>query len=101
MEAVDSSKFSLCLDVGHAHINSNMLLERWVKGLNSKIRYVHLHNNDGKSDKHFGILRGKIDIENTLELLEKYAPDAKWSLETKSDETEESLLWLKQKGYIG
>lgn len=36
----------------------------------------------------------------TLELLEMYAPDAKWSLETKLEETEESILFLSKNGFI-
>ncbi|MEG2656830.1 MAG: TIM barrel protein [Clostridium sp.] len=100
IEAVDNPRFTACLDIGHVNVNSSKSLETWIKGLNNKIGYVHLHNNDGASDGHYGLCRGNINIYNTLELLQIYAPDAKWSLETKLDETEESILYLKEHSFI-
>ncbi|WP_291576323.1 sugar phosphate isomerase/epimerase family protein [Clostridium sp. UBA4548] len=100
IEVVDSPRFSACLDIGHANVNSSVPLEQWIKGLNKHIKYVHLHNNYGISDNHYGLCNGDIDILKTLELLEIYAPDAKWSLETKLEETEESILFLSKNGFI-
>lgn len=100
VEAIDSPKFSVCLDIGHANVNSSKNLDEWIKGLGSKIKYVHLHSNDGTSDNHWGLCRGNIDILKTLELLEFHSPDASWSLETKLDETEESILLLDKYGFI-
>jgi len=100
IKAVDNPIFSACLDIGHANINSSKSLEEWIKGLNEDIRYVHLHNNHGITDSHFGLCNGEIDILKTLELLEVYAPNAKWSLETKLEETEESILFLEKNGFI-
>lgn len=100
IEAVDNPRFSVCLDIGHANVNSSESLEQWIKGLNKYIKYVHLHNNYGISDNHYGLGNGDIDMLRTLELLEMYAPDAKWSLETKLEETEESILFLSKNGFI-
>ena len=100
VEFVDRPNFSVCLDIGHVNINSTKPIEEWIKRLNNKIKYVHLHNNDGISDSHFGLCRGNIDILRTLEMLEKYSPNAIWTLETKLNETEQSVLWLKTYGYI-
>lgn len=100
VEAIDSDIFSVCLDIGHANINSKLSIEEWIKGLNSKIKYVHLHNNDGKSDGHGGLCKGTINMYQVLEQLGKYAPNAKWSLETKLNETEESILFLNSKGFF-
>lgn len=100
IKAVDSPIFSACIDIGHVNVHSSKTLEEWIKGLNHKIRYVHLHNNDGVFDKHNGLCKGEINILKTLELLEKYAPEACWSLETKLDQTEESVLWLEKNSFI-
>lgn len=100
IEAVDNPIFSACLDIGHVNVNSQKTIADWIKGLNTKIKYVHLHNNDGINDNHFGLRRGKINIANVLELLEIYAPNSKWSLETKLKETEESVIWLEANGFI-
>lgn len=88
IKTVNNPIFSACLDIGHVNVNSSKTLEDWIKGLNDNIRYVHLHNNDGVFDKHNGLLRGEINILKTLELLEEYAPNASWSLETKLDQTD-------------
>jgi len=100
INSVNNPNFSACLDIGHANVNSSNSLEAWIKGMNSNIRYVHLHNNDGVFDSHYGLCRGQIDILKTLELLETYAPSAAWSLETKLAETRQSVLLLEQNGFI-
>lgn len=100
IEAVDSPIFSTCLDIGHVNVNSQRTISDWIKGLNTKIKYVHLHNNDGITDGHFGLCRGVINVYNVLELLEIYAPNSEWSLETKFHETEESVLWLKANDFL-
>lgn len=101
IQAVNSPKLSICLDVGHANIHSKYTLKEWIQDLHNTIKYVHLHNNDGIHDKHWGLCKGNIEIVSILELLEAYAPDAYWSLETKADETEESIQLLKKADLIG
>ena len=100
IESIHNPIFSACLDIGHVNVNSSNSLEHWIRGMNSNIRYVHLHNNDGVFDGHYGLCRGQIDILRTLNLLEAYAPNAAWSLETKLAETKQSVLWLEQNGFI-
>jgi sugar phosphate isomerase/epimerase len=100
IESISKPIFSACLDIGHVNVNSPKSISDWIKGLNTKIKYVHLHNNDGISDGNHGLCRGEINISNVLEMLELYAPDAKWSLETKLHETEESILWLERNGFV-
>lgn len=100
IEAIDNPRLSICLDIGHANIHSLQSLDDWIKGLGDKIKYVHLHNNDGVKDCHWGLCRGEIEILSILELLESYSPNAHWSLETKIDETEESISLLCRHGFI-
>lgn len=100
LEEVDNPRLTACIDIGHANVNSVVPLEQWIKGLNKHIKYVHLHNNYGVSDNHYGLCNGEINILKALELLETYAPNAKWSLETKLEETEESILFLSKNGFI-
>lgn len=47
IETINNPRFSICLDIGHANINSPKTLQEWIKGLGNKIKYVHLHNNVG------------------------------------------------------
>lgn len=108
IDSVNDPRLKVCLDVGHAHANSNISCEEWITNLNDRIGYVHLHNNHGKvagrpsfmNDEHFGLNNGTIDIPKVLSLLNQYCKNAIVSLECKLDEMEESLELLKTLNYI-
>jgi len=91
---------TICLDIGHINANSSRSFEEWISGLGDRIRYVHLHNNDGILDDHWRLDRGKIDISRVLDLLMKHSPHAAWSVETIEGDTEPSLLWLQSRGFL-
>lgn len=97
---LEREALSACLDIGHVHAYSSRPLEEWIAGLGGRIRYVHLHNNDGLQDDHYRFSRGGIDIARVLELLLRHAPDALWTVEMAAAEAEDSLLWLREKGYL-
>lgn len=42
----------VCLDIGHALAYSKISLEEWISNLGQRIKYIHLHWNDGKKDNH-------------------------------------------------
>ena len=52
LEGINSKKIRCCLDIGHAFCSSSAPLDRWVNVLGDYIGHVHLHDNDGKSDRH-------------------------------------------------
>lgn len=81
VEEINHPNFSVCLDIGHANACSSKGIENWIKGLNKKIKHVHLHNNDGIHDNHNGLQTGNINILNTLECLNTFCPNASWTLE--------------------
>ena len=56
-----------CFDVGHAHMASGV--ENEFNEMKSRIRSVHLHDNDGKSDAHLFPGQGTIDWKLTMKLL--------------------------------
>jgi sugar phosphate isomerase/epimerase len=59
-----------CFDVGHAHINEGV--ETAYNLMKTRIRSTHIHDNDGKQDKHlFPYLAegGTVDWANTMKLL--------------------------------
>ena len=108
IDAVSDKRLKVCLDIGHAHANSNMSVEDWIKSLGDRIGYVHIHNNHGKvsgrpsflNDEHLGLDDGTIDIENVLNLLEKYSPNAIWNIESKLEYISQSIDVLKSLNYI-
>ena len=108
IDSVNDPRLKVCLDIGHAHANSNMSVEKWIKTLGDRIGYLHLHNNHGKvlgrpsymNDEHLGLNMGTIDISKVLSLLEEHSPNAIWNIECKLDYIEESVETLKNLGYI-
>lgn len=108
IDAVCDKRLKVCLDIGHAHANSNISVENWTKTLGERIGYVHIHNNHGKkldrpsflNDEHLGLDNGTIDIKNVLNLLEQYSPNAVWSVESKLEYLNSSIDVLKSLNYI-
>ena len=107
IEGVSDDRLKVCLDIGHAHANSIMPVEKWIETLGNRIAYYHLHNNHGKQnshdhndDEHLGICHGTIDIVKVLEYSEKYSPDAIWNLESKVEYHDEDIEKLKSLGFI-
>lgn len=104
---VNDSRLKVCLDIWHAHANSNMGVETRIETLWDRIVYYHLHNNHGKqdipdhnNDEHLGLKYGTIDIENVLKYAEKFSPNAVWCLESGINYHLEDLEILKSLGYL-
>ena len=95
-----SDRLGVNLDIGHAHCNSDLTVTDWIKQLNNRIKYVHIHSNNGKSDQHLGLKHGNIKPKRVLAALEKYAPDAVWALECKLEYMQETVEYLGEIGYI-
>ncbi|HYP13822.1 MAG TPA: TIM barrel protein [Bryobacteraceae bacterium] len=73
-----------CLDVGHANLNEGV--ESAYNLMKTRIRSTHIHDNDGKEDKHlFPFLAegGTIDWNNTVRLLASRADQYPLLLELK------------------
>ena len=107
IDSVNDPRLKCCLDIGHAHANSNMSVEDWIKTLGDRIGYYHLHNNHGhlnikghNNDEHLAIDDGTIDINKVLKLAEVYSPNAIWNIESKPEYLEKSVEFLKLNGYL-
>ena len=108
IDSVNDPRLKVCLDIGHAHANSNISVENWITSLGDRIGYLHLHNNHGKvqgrpsymNDEHLGIADGSMNIERVLKLLEENCPHAIWNIECKLDYIKESIEMLDRLGYI-
>ena len=108
IDAVNDPRLKVCLDIGHAHANSNISVLEWIATLGDRIGYLHLHDNHGKvigrpsfkNDEHLGLGEGTIALEEVFKLLEEYAPNAIWNIECKLSSIEESIDLLKRLGYI-
>ncbi len=99
-QSLQAEILSVCLDIGHVNANSSKTLPEWIMGLGDRIRYVHLHNNDGILDDHWRLDKGKINIGEVLDLLSKHSPNSVWNIETLVSDIEPSLLWMQEHGYM-
>jgi sugar phosphate isomerase/epimerase len=98
LDAIGDERVTACLDIGHVNANSSRSLPEWIRGLNGRIGYVHVHNNDGIHDNHFALDQGTIEMRAVLEALREHAPAADWSLETAA--LRESIEWLNGNGLL-
>ena len=101
IDAVNDKRLKVCLDVGHAHGNSDMPVYDWVKTLNKRIGYMHLHNNHGKlsrthNDEHNGFDDGTIDFKKLMKLVKQYCPKAILAVESKTIAAEDAIEFLKK-----
>jgi sugar phosphate isomerase/epimerase len=96
-DKVNDRRFKICLDTGHAFCNSSIDLAVWILTLGKRIEHVHLHSNDKKSDRHWPLGSGLIDMVDTLGRLQTYSNAQILVLEC---DFEESFQWLQQKGLL-
>jgi len=92
-DAVDDPRFSICFDAGHARCNSKIAVGDWIKQLGRRIGHVHLHNNDGLTDRHWPLGRGVLNDREVIECLLEYTNAEMIVLEC---DFEESLMWLEE-----
>lgn len=77
VKALDSDVFAICLDTGHAEILGFSPADS-VKIMKDRLRAFHVHDNDGKADKHscpfFGVVNWKAFKEAVKEHISEDVP---------------------------
>lgn len=86
LEAIDDPCFRHCFDIGHWNMFTTGTLEEWFAELGPYIAESHIHDNHGQSDEHLPVGEGAIDFAAFFPLLQRYAPDAVWTIEAHSAE---------------
>ncbi len=67
LKQIDHPNLRACLDVGHAHLYSEVPFETWLETMRPYLVHLHLNNNDGKLDYHHGLASGVLDYSRLLE----------------------------------
>ena len=80
-EGVDHPDFGLCLDLGHANCYSQESPEEWIGTLGSRIRHVHIHDNDGREDAHKAAGTGNIDFRKLIPMITAFSGGVSWTIE--------------------
>ncbi|MEZ8221895.1 Xylose isomerase-like TIM barrel, partial [Candidatus Fervidibacteria bacterium JGI MDM2 JNZ-1-D12] len=68
---VGHENLGFVLDTGHLHAQKE-ILPLSVEKLGKRIFYVHLSDNDSKTNEHLGLGRGTVDFEGVFEALKKH-----------------------------
>ena len=102
IKSAASRQVRMCLDVGHAAVNTN--LEELVRLLRNDVVHLHVHDNHGQRDEHLPIGRGAIDFAPLAPVLAGFdgmaIAEVVWT-DGGSSETPESMLGAAQAGWDG
>lgn len=97
IDTVASPNLRACLDTGHANMTGETSLEQWIAQLGERLVYVHAHNNSGKSDDHWPLGKGTLDIRTVFDRLEACKQPPRVCLEMKNTpDQHESLKFLAE-----
>ena len=97
LETVNDPLLMHCFDVGHWNLFKKVGMEEWFEALGDRIAEVHIHDNSGARDDHAPPGEGAIDFELYFRLMERYAPDAAYTIEAHSRaDLERSLVALEK-----
>lgn len=66
VDAVSMDRVGACLDAPHVHLNSRRSQGEWVRTLGSRIRCLHVSDNDGTFSQHLPAGQGTIDWKDVL-----------------------------------
>lgn len=90
---------NVLIDIGHAFANG-WDIEYVIRELKDKIVSYHLHNNDGKKDSHDSICYGSFNIDEFLEVYNKYTNKADLVLEYNKDYRNKVNILMEDIDYI-
>lgn len=97
VDNVNHKNFSICLDIGHVNVFSNISVNEWLEGLGDRIKHFHIHNNYGSKDSHSSIESGNINIIELIKYINKNLKNSSISLEiVDTNELINSLEILKK-----
>ncbi len=88
---VNSHFFALCLDIGHLNVFSELSPSNWVKRMDKRLQYVHLHDNNGENDEHLPVGRGNIDFDSFFDSIKISENDIIIALELDHSTPEEKI----------
>jgi sugar phosphate isomerase/epimerase len=93
--------FGICFDAGHWHSFSQGVqrknLREWIVGLAPFLQHLHLHDNDGVCDRHWGLGRGTIPWEELFAVVQELGLKVSITLEPHSEkDLEQSLAFIER-----
>lgn len=96
LKMVDHPNLRACLDVGHAHLYSDVPFDEWLTTLQDYLVHVHANNNDGEQDFHRSLNHGVLDYKRLLAQLRALPTPPSITLEMDASADMEASLPLFQ-----
>ncbi len=98
IQAVNSQKLRMCLDVGHVHAYSEHSALEWLHDCSDLIAHFHIHNNNGTQDSHSALNCGTIPIIQLLQAIDVLCPTSSITLEL--TDSLSSIQWLMEQDLL-
>ncbi len=67
LKQIDHPNLRACIDIGHAHLYSDVPFTTWLETMQPYLVHIHVNNNDGILDYHHGLSSGVLDYQRLLE----------------------------------
>jgi sugar phosphate isomerase/epimerase len=78
---VADDRLGMCLDIGHCNVYSHVPLRAWFQSLSTRIRLLHINDNDGHADGELVPGEGSIDWAEVNSLIAEFCDAPLLSLE--------------------
>jgi sugar phosphate isomerase/epimerase len=88
--ALDAGIASICLDLGHAHLEGDVV--EVIETVSEHIAVVHAHDNRGRNDDHLVPFEGTMDWAGALTALQKVGYDGPVVMEVAANGTTKATL---------
>jgi sugar phosphate isomerase/epimerase len=97
LDQLNSSRFKICLDIGHVNVYSKTSIKEWFASLRQEISYIHMSDNMGEKDQHLQIGQGKINWQEFSRLVAEYTTNPEIVLELVTlEKTKRSIKALEE-----
>ncbi|NUO18575.1 sugar phosphate isomerase/epimerase [bacterium] len=93
-ERVQHPFLGMCFDTGHSACFSKVPAKSWIDSFSEQIVHLHLSDNDGESDLHWGLGRGVVNISTLIGPLIARGARPSVTFEVPLDETQSSNDYL-------
>ena len=92
----DEERFSICLDFAHAYI-SGTNMDEWVDKLGKYTKHIHINDNDGISDMHMSIGKGRFPWERYTEYIAKFSKEVSVLIEVRClQDVKDSIAYMEK-----
>jgi len=90
-DAVNSNYFAVCMDIGHLNVFSKLSPSDWIKKMDKRLQYVHLHDNNGEKDEHLPVGKGNIDFDSFFNSIKNTGNDIDIAFELDNSNLQEKM----------